>query len=410
MENKKDLAHLITLESGKTLTESTVEVMYGASFLEFYAEQIRALHGEVITDPRSIQRQMIVLREPVGVAGLITPWNFPIAMILRKASPALVVGCSTVLKPGEDTPLSALALAKLLTEGTDIPPGVLNVVTSSRANAPEIGRTMSVSDKVGIVSVTGSSHTGKVLMEQAAPTIKRLSFELGGNAPFIVFESADVDKAVAGCMDSKFRNSGQTCVCANRIFVHETIHDEFVEKLTARVAALRVGNGMEKGVQIGPLINERAVEKVAGLVDATVALGATVTTGGKRWEGRPTFYEPTVLTGVTNDMPAAAEEIFGPVAPVLKFKTEEEVIAQANSVNMGLASYFYSEDHRQIWRVGQLLQYGIVGANESLCNTDVSPSSGRKQSGLGVEGSHHGLNEYVELKYICMGGNHGLKV
>ncbi|XP_065183680.1 succinate-semialdehyde dehydrogenase [NADP(+)] GabD-like [Sycon ciliatum] len=412
MERRQELASLIVLEMGKPLAQALGEVDYGASFIQYYAEQVKRLHGEIIPDPRSNQRKLLLQWEPLGVAGLITPWNFPIAMITRKAASALAVGCTTVLKPSEDTPLSAMALAELWSIIPDSPAGVFNVVPCSRARAAEVGSVLCTHDAVGAVSVTGSTRTGKIVMQQSASTLKRMSLELGGNAPLIVFPSANMDLAVAGCMATKFRNSGQTCICANRIYVHEAVYDEFVEKLSDKIHQLKTGDGFEQGVDIGPLVNERAVEKIEALMKESVRTGAQVLIGGERAEKGSCLFQPTLVTNVTSSTACAREEIFGPVASIIKFgegmslrESEENVLQQANAGTAGLAAYFFTEDYRQMWRVSQRLQYGIVGANEAAVTMDVAPSSGRKESGLGSEGSHHGFSDYVEIKYICMGGN-----
>lgn len=392
-----DLTMLLTLEQGKSLTEARGEIIYGASFISWFAEEARRAYGEVIPSHKPGAR-LLTIRQPVGVVGAITPWNFPNAMITRKLGPALAAGCTVVLKPAEATPLSALALA-VLAERAGIPAGVINIVTGDPA---AIGATLTASPTVRKISFTGSTRVGRLLMAQSADTVKRLSLELGGNAPFIVFDDADLGPAVAGAMASKYRNSGQTCVCANRFFVEDGIHDAFVAKLVEAVGNLKVGNGCDAGINQGPLINEAAVAKVAELVEDAVQKGATLVTGGKRHALGGCFYEPTVLTGITGDMRIAHEEIFGPVAAIQRFKGEEEVLRLANDTEFGLAAYFYSRDLGRIWRVAEGLESGMVGVNDGLISTEVAPFGGVKQSGLGREGSAHGLDEYMEVKYISI--------
>lgn len=398
-EAKDDLAMLMTTEQGKPLAEALGEAAYGASFLELYAEEAKRVYGEMIPTHRHDGR-IVVAREAVGVVGAITPWNFPMAMITRKVAPAIAVGCTVVCKPAPDTPLTALALAELA-ERAGIPKGVFNVVTG---DAPAIGGELTSNPLVRAIAFTGSTAVGKLLMEQSAATVKRVSLELGGNAPFIVFNDADLDKAVQGAMASKFRNTGQTCVCANRILVQEGVYDTFAEKLASEVMKMKVGQGTEVGVMQGPLINERALAKVEAHVKDAVGQGANIVTGGKRHELGGTFYEPTVLTNASTKMLLTKEETFGPVAALFNFKTEEEVIEIANDTPSGLAAYFYSRDIGRCWRVAEALEFGLVGVNEGVISTEVAPFGGYKESGLGREGSHHGIDDFVEIKYMFMGG------
>eukprot|EP01135_Chromosphaera_perkinsii_P012057 Nk52_evm20s2578 gene=Nk52_evmTU20s2578 len=402
VESKNDLGTILTAEAGKPLAEARGEIMYGSSFIEWFAEEGKRTYGQLIPETDKSKR-FLVKREPIGVCGIITPWNFPNAMITRKAGAALAAGCSIVARPAEDTPLSALAIAELA-ERAGIPPGVFNVVTSSRDNASAIGKELSSNSLVKKLSFTGSTSVGKILMKQSSDTVKKLSLELGGNAPFIVFEDADIDMAVRGLMNSKFRNSGQTCVCANRVFVHEDVHDEFVEKFTHEVERLKVGDGMEKGVSQGPLINESAVEKVDLLVQDALQKGALATTGGERHPLGGNFYSPTVLMNCDLTMMVSSAEIFGPIAPIFKFAEEDEVVQWANNVPVGLASYFYTNNLQRGFRVADALEYGMVGFNEGLISSEVAPFGGVKESGLGREGSFCGIDEYLEYKYICMGG------
>jgi succinate-semialdehyde dehydrogenase / glutarate-semialdehyde dehydrogenase len=397
--NTDDIATIMTAEQGKPLAEAKGEVAYAASFVEFFSEEARRLNGEVIPTHRPDHR-IIVQKQPIGVCAAITPWNFPAAMITRKCSPAIAVGCTTVVKPAPETPLTALALAELA-HRAGLPAGVLNIITG---DAAPIGKTWCEHPTVRFIGFTGSTPVGKLLMAQAASTVKRVGLELGGNAPFIVFDDADVDAAVEGAMASKYRNMGQTCVCANRLYVHEKVHDEFVAKFTAKVKELKVGNGFDAGVTQGPLIKAAAVDKVVRHVEDALAKGAKVETGGKRSALGQTFYEPTVLSGVTRDMIVTQEETFGPVAPVYKFKTEDEVIALANDQPFGLASYFYGRDIGRIFRVAEALEFGMVGINTGMVGVDVAPFGGVKESGLGREGSHHGVEEFVELKLMMLGG------
>jgi succinate-semialdehyde dehydrogenase/glutarate-semialdehyde dehydrogenase len=398
-QHADDLARIMTAEQGKPLAEARGEVVYAASFLEWYAEEGRRAYGETIPTHDATKR-LLVLRQPIGVCAAITPWNFPIAMITRKVAPALAAGCPVVIKPAEQTPLSALAAAELALRA-GMPPGVLNVLSADAARSIDIGRVLCGSDTVRHLSFTGSTEVGRILAAQCAPTVKKLSLELGGNAPFIVFDDADLDSAVEGAIVSKYRNAGQTCVCANRLYVQAGVHDAFVDKLAARVAQLRVGNGFEAGVAIGPLIDAHALAKVERHVADAMAQGARVVTGGARQGER--FYAPTVLAGATAAMLCAREETFGPVAPVFRFETEAEVVALANATEYGLASYFYSRDIGRIFRVAEALEYGMVGINTGLISTAEVPFGGVKQSGLGREGARQGLDEYLEAKYLCLG-------
>jgi succinate-semialdehyde dehydrogenase / glutarate-semialdehyde dehydrogenase len=397
MSAQEDLAQIMTAEQGKPLAESRGEVVYGASFIEFFAEEARRVHGETIPSPFPNGR-IVVIRQPVGVVAAITPWNFPNAMITRKCGPAIAVGCAFVCKPASETPLSALALAELA-HRAGIPPGVFSVVTGS---AKEIGAEMTSNDLVRALNFTGSTEIGRLLMAQCAPTIKKLGLELGGNAPFIVFDDADLDAAVTGAMASKYRNAGQTCVCANRILVQEGVYDAFAEKLAAAAKKLNVGDGAQQGITTGPLINKAAVVKVQEHIDDAVKKGAKLMLGGKALGGN--FFEPTLLRDVTTDMIITREETFGPVAPLFKFKTEQEAIEMANATEFGLACYFYTRDIGRVWRVGEALEYGMVGINEGIMSTAEAPFGGIKQSGIGREGSVHGVDEYVEMKYMLMGG------
>ncbi len=397
MENQEDLAQIMTAEQGKPLGESRGEIAYGASFIEFFAEEAKRVYGETIPVPMANSRA-VVIKQPIGVVAAITPWNFPNAMITRKAGPALAAGCAFVVKPAAETPLSALALAELA-ERAGIPAGVFSVLTGK---ASEIGGEMTSNPIVKAVTFTGSTEIGRMLMAQCSTTVKRVGLELGGNAPFIVFDDADLDAAVAGAMASKYRNNGQTCVCANRILVQEGVYDKFADKLSAAVAKLNVGNGVGEGVTTGPLINGAAVKKVQEHIADAIAKGGKVTLGGKALGGN--FFEPTIITGVTRDMAVAREETFGPVAPLFMFKTEAEAIEMANATEFGLACYFYTRDIGRIWRVGEALEYGMVGINEGLISTAEVPFGGMKESGIGREGSAHGMEEYVEIKYMLMGG------
>lgn len=403
IQNKDELAKIITAESGKPLKEAQGEILYSAFFLEWFSEEARRVYGDIIYTSAKDKRGL-VLKQPVGVASIITPWNFPSAMITRKVGAALAAGCTVVVKPAEDTPYSALALAQLANQA-GIPPGVYNVIPCSRTKAKEVGEVLCTDPLVSKISFTGSTATGKILLHHAANSVKRVSMELGGLAPFIVFDSANVDQAVAGAMASKFRNAGQTCVCSNRFLVQRGIHDSFVTKFAeAMKKSLRVGNGFEEGTTQGPLINEKAVEKVEKHVNDAVAKGATVVTGGKRHQSGGNFFEPTLLSNVTRDMLCITEETFGPLAPVIKFDKEEEAVAIANAADVGLAGYFYSQDPAQIWRVAEQLEVGMVGVNEGLISSVECPFGGVKQSGLGREGSKYGIDEYLEVKYVCYGG------
>ncbi|XP_075441698.1 succinate-semialdehyde dehydrogenase, mitochondrial isoform X1 [Ascaphus truei] len=403
IQNKEDLAKIITAENGKPMKEAVGEIVYAANFLEWFSEEARRIYGDVLSVPMK-DRRALVLKQPVGVVTIITPWNFPSAMITRKVGAALAAGCTVIVKPAEDTPLSALALAELAHQA-GIPAGVYNVVPCSREKAPAVGKALCTDPLVAKISFTGSTATGKILLRYAADSVKRVSMELGGHAPFIVFDSANVDQAVAGALASKFRNSGQTCVCTNKFLVQEGIHDIFVQKLSELIKKeLHVGNGFEEGVTQGPLINEKAVQKVEQHVGDAVSQGARIETGGKRHDLGKNFYEPTLLSNVTTNMLCIQEETFGPLAPVIKFNTEEEAVAIANSANVGLAGYFYSQDPAQIWRVAERLEVGMVGVNEGLISAVECPFGGVKQSGLGREGSKYGIDEYLDIKYVCFGG------
>ncbi|KAJ8291030.1 hypothetical protein GJAV_G00020590 [Gymnothorax javanicus] len=400
-QHKEDLAKLITAECGKPMKEALGEMAYSSSFLEWFSEEATRVYGDMVPS-HTQDRKIILLKQPVGVASIITPWNFPSAMITRKVGAALAAGCTVVVKPAEDTPLSALALAELAAQA-GIPAGVFNVVPCSRESTPSVGEILCTDPMVAKVSFTGSTATGKILLKHAAGTVKRVSMELGGHAPFIVFDSADIDRAVTAAMASKFRNSGQTCVCANRFLVQSGIHDQFVEKLgKAMDAELHLGHGFEPKTTQGPLINVRAAEKVEHQISDAVSQGATVLRGGKRLEG--SFMEPTLLTDVSTKMLCMREETFGPLVPVIKFDTEEEALMIANASHVGLAGYFFSRDVSQIWRVAEKLEVGMVGVNEGLISTSVATFGGVKQSGLGREGSKYGIDEYLEIKYMCFGG------
>jgi succinate-semialdehyde dehydrogenase/glutarate-semialdehyde dehydrogenase len=402
MANLDDLATLMTAEQGKPLAESQGEISYAASFIEWFAEEGKRVYGDTIPSPWN-DRRLVVVKEPVGVCCAITPWNFPAAMITRKAGPALAAGCTMVVKPAESTPLSAFALA-VLAERAGIPGGVFNVLTG---DPKAIGGEMTSNPDVRKITFTGSTEVGRLLMRQSADTIKKLSFELGGNAPLIVFDDADLEAAVEGTINSKFRNTGQTCVCANRLYVQDGVYDAFAEKLVAAVKQLRVGNGFEAGVAQGPLIDQAAVEKVEEHISDAVSKGARVLLGGKRHSLGGTFFEPTVLAEVTAEMKIAREETFGPVAPLFRFYKDEDATQFSNDTEFGLASYFYSRDVGRIWRVAEDLEYGMVGINTGLISTEVVPFGGMKQSGIGREGSHYGIDEYIEVKYLCFGGLDG---
>jgi succinate-semialdehyde dehydrogenase/glutarate-semialdehyde dehydrogenase len=399
MASQEDLAQLMTAEQGKPLTESRGEIAYGASFIEWFAEEGKRTYGDVIPSPWADKRAL-VMKQPIGVCAMITPWNFPNAMITRKAGPALAAGCTVVIKPAEQTPFSALAMAELA-ERAGIPKGVFNVITGDAAT---IGKELCANPKVRKLSFTGSTEVGRILMRQSADTIKKLSLELGGNAPFIVFDDADLDAAVEGALASKYRNAGQTCVCANRIYVQDGVYDKFAAKLTEKVKGFKVGPGNEPGVVIGPLIDEQGVKKVESHVADAVKKGAKIVLGGKRDERGGLFFQPTVIANVTPDMIVSYEETFGPVAPLIRFKTEDEVIKLANNTEFGLAGYFYSRDVGRIFRVAEQMETGIVGANVGIISTEVAPFGGVKQSGLGREGSKYGIEEYLEVKYVLIGG------
>ena len=399
LTHQEDLARLMTAEQGKPLAEARGEIAYAAAYIEWYAEEAKRAYGDVIPSPFK-DRQIVVTKEPVGVCAAITPWNFPAAMITRKVAPALAAGCTIVLKPAEQTPLSALALAELAARA-GVPAGVFSVVTGKAA---AIGGVMTASPTVRKLTFTGSTPIGQLLMQQCAGTVKKLSLELGGNAPFIVFDDADLDAAVAGALTSKYRNTGQTCVCTNRILVQDGIYDAFASRLAEAVASLRVGNGLEDGVTQGPLIDEAAVSKVEELVHDALAKGARLLTGGRRHALGRTWYEPTVLADVTPAMQVAREEIFGPVAPLFRFRSEEQALHMANDTEFGLAAYFFTKDHARVWRVSRQLEYGMVGINTGLISTEVAPFGGVKLSGIGREGSRHGLDEYLETKYLALGG------
>ena len=398
-QHADDLAALMTAEQGKPLAESKGEVVYGASFIDWFAEEARRVYGETIPTTDNNKRYLVI-KQPTGVCAAITPWNFPIAMITRKVAPALAAGCPVVIKPAEQTPLCALAVAELA-QRAGMPPGVLNVITADADNSVAVGKVLCASDTVRHLSFTGSTEVGRILAAQCAPTIKKLSLELGGNAPFIVFDDADVDSAVEGAMVSKYRNAGQTCVCANRLYVQAGVYEEFIDKLAVKVRGIKVGNGFDAGVSQGPLIDAAAIAKVERHVADAIAKGATLVTGGKKIGER--YFEPTVLGNATSAMLCATEETFGPVAPVFRFHTEDEAVAMANCTEFGLASYFYSRDIGRIFRVGEALEYGMVGVNTGLISTAEVPFGGVKQSGLGREGSHHGIDDYLEIKYLCLG-------
>jgi succinate-semialdehyde dehydrogenase/glutarate-semialdehyde dehydrogenase len=399
MANQEDLAQILTAEQGKPLAEARGEIAYGASFIEWFAEEGKRAYGEIIPTHQA-DRRVLVIKQPIGVSAMITPWNFPNAMITRKAAPALAAGCTVVLKPAEQTPLSALALAELA-ERAGIPKGVFNIVTG---DAPAIGKELCANPKVRKLSFTGSTEVGRILMRQSADTIKKLSLELGGNAPFIVFDDADLDAAVEGALASKYRNAGQTCVCANRLYVQDGVYETFAAKLADKVKGFKVGAGNEPGVVIGPLIDEQGLKKVEAHVADALSKGAKTVLGGKRHSLGGLFFQPTVLTGVTPEMVVSYEETFGPVAPLIRFKTEEEVIRLANNTEFGLSGYFYSRDIGRVWRVAEQMEAGIVGANVGIISTEIAPFGGVKQSGLGREGSKYGLEEYMEIKYILVGG------
>ena len=399
MANQDDLARIMTAEQGKPFAEAKGEIAYGASFVEWFAEEAKRINGETLPTFDN-NRRLIIVKQPIGVCAAITPWNFPLAMITRKVAPALAAGCTVIIKPAELTPLTALAAAELA-QRAGIPAGVLNMITADSDNSIAIGKVLCASSVVRHISFTGSTEVGRILMAQSAPTVKKMSLELGGNAPFIVFDDADIDSAVEGAMASKYRNAGQTCVCANRFYVQDGVYDAFISKFSAKVKALKVGNGFEDGVMQGPLIEDAAVAKVVRHVADAVAKGGKVMVGGNKLPGQ--FFEPTVLADATADMLCAKEETFGPFAPVFRFKTEKEAVDAANATEFGLASYFYSRDVGRIFRVSEALEYGMVGINVGILATEHVPFGGVKQSGLGREGSHHGMDDYVEIKYLCIG-------
>jgi succinate-semialdehyde dehydrogenase/glutarate-semialdehyde dehydrogenase len=399
MAHRDDLARIMTAEQGKPFPEAKGEVSYGASFVEWFAEEAKRVNGETLPSWDN-NRRLMVIKQPIGVCAAITPWNFPLAMITRKVAPALAAGCPVIIKPAELTPLTALAAAELAVRA-GIPAGVINIITADADNSIAVGKVFCASDTVRHISFTGSTEVGRILMAQSAPTVKKLSLELGGNAPFIVFDDADLDSAVEGAMVSKYRNAGQTCVCANRIYVQDGVYDQFVQKFAAKVKEVKVGNGFEDGVSQGPLIEDAAVEKVQRHVADAVAKGGKVVVGGKKLQGQ--FFEPTVVSEAKADMLCATEETFGPFAPVFRFKTEQEVVDAANNTIFGLATYFYTRDVGRIFRVSEALEYGMVGINVGVLATEHVPFGGVKQSGLGREGSHHGMDDYVELKYLCLG-------
>ena len=400
MSNQEDLAMLMTAEQGKPLAEARGEVGYGASFIEWFAEEGKRTYGDVIPTPAN-DRRILVIKQPIGVVASITPWNFPIAMITRKCAPALAAGCPVVIKPAAETPLSALAIAELADQA-GIPKGIINVIVGT--NSSEIGLALTDSKIVRKLSFTGSTAVGKILTRNCADTMKKVSMELGGNAPFIVFDDADLDAAVAGAMISKFRNTGQTCVCTNRFLVQEGIYEEFVKRLADAVKTLNVGNGMDEGVNQGPLISLKALDKVKDHLSDAVDRGAVIVAGGKPHQNGGTMFEPTVVSNVDSSMKIASEETFGPLAPIFKFSIEQEAIDMANDTEFGLASYFFTNDINRIWRVSEALEYGMVGVNEGVISNEVAPFGGVKESGLGREGSHYGIDDFLELKYICMGG------
>jgi succinate-semialdehyde dehydrogenase/glutarate-semialdehyde dehydrogenase len=399
MANQEDLGRIMTAEQGKPFAEAKGEVAYGASFVEWFAEEAKRVNGETLPQFDN-NRRLMVLKQPIGVCAAITPWNFPLAMITRKVAPALAAGCPVVIKPAELTPLTALAAAELAIRA-GIPAGVVNIITADSDNSIAIGKVFCSSDIVRHISFTGSTEVGRILMAQSAPSIKKLALELGGNAPFIVFDDADIDSAVEGAMASKYRNAGQTCVCANRIYVQDAVYDEFVQKFSAKVKTLKVGNGFDEGVVQGPLIEDAAVEKVARHVQDAISKGGKVMAGGHKLDGQ--FFEPTVIADATADMLCAREETFGPFAPVFRFHKEQEAVDAANNTEFGLASYFYSRDIGRIYRVSEALEYGMVGINAGVIATEHVPFGGVKQSGLGREGSSHGMDEYLEMKYLCLG-------
>jgi succinate-semialdehyde dehydrogenase/glutarate-semialdehyde dehydrogenase len=403
MANQDDLARIMTAEQGKPFAEAKGEIAYGASFVEWFAEEAKRVNGETLPQFDN-NRRLMVIKQPIGVCAAITPWNFPLAMITRKVAPALAAGCTVIIKPAELTPLTALAAAELAIRA-GIPSGVLNMITADAANSITVGKVICASDVVRHISFTGSTEVGRILMAQSAPTVKKMSLELGGNAPFIVFDDADIDSAVEGAFASKYRNAGQTCVCSNRFYVQSGVYDQFVEKFAAKVRTAKVGNGFDEGVNQGPLIEEAALVKVQRHVEDALAKGGRVLVGGNRLSGMGSgqFFEPTVVADASADMLCAREETFGPFAPVFKFSTEQEAVHAANNTEFGLASYFYTRDMGRIYRVGEALEYGMVGVNVGILATEHVPFGGVKQSGLGREGSHHGMDDYVEIKYLCIG-------
>jgi len=398
MANQEDLAILMTVEQGKPLVESRGEVAYGASFIEWFAEEAKRVYGDTIP-AQSPDRRIVVIKQPIGVCAAVTPWNFPNAMITRKAGPALGAGCTMVIKPASQTPYSALALCELA-ERAGVPKGVLSVVTGTSG---PIGKELTTHPLVRKFTFTGSTEVGKLLMQQCASTVKKVSLELGGNAPFIVFDDADIDSAVDGAMASKYRNSGQTCVCANRMFIQEGVYEQFAKKLGAKVGAMKVGNGLEAGVVQGPLIDMKGVEKVEEHIADALQKGARIVTGGKRHDKGGSFFQPTVLADVTPSMKITHEETFGPVAPLYRFKTEDELIKLANDTEFGLAAYFYSRDIGRVWRIAEAIESGLIGINVGIISTEVAPFGGMKESGIGREGSKYGMDEFLEVKYLCMG-------
>jgi succinate-semialdehyde dehydrogenase / glutarate-semialdehyde dehydrogenase len=400
IDNKIDLGAILSAEQGKPLVEAEAEIIYGANYIEWFAEEAKRVYGDVIPGP-SADKRVLVIKQSVGVVSAITPWNFPSAMITRKAAPALAAGCTFIVKPAQETPLSALALAQLA-EQAGIPAGVFNVVAGNQSR--EIGNVLTGDARIQKFSFTGSTAVGKVLLKQCADTVKKTSMELGGNAPFIVFDDADIEQAVTGAMVSKFRNAGQTCVCTNRVMVQAGVYEGFVASLVERVNTLHLGRGDQSNTTIGPLINEKAANDVESLVNAAVAHGAEVLIGGGKSSLGSCFYQPTVLANVTPDMAVAREEIFGPVAPIIKFDTEQEAIALANDTDVGLASYIYTRDIGRVWRVSEALEYGMVGINEGIISNEMAPFGGVKESGMGREGSKYGIEDYLEIKYLCMGG------
>jgi len=402
MENQEDLAYIMTAENGKSITEAKGEVAYGASFIEWFSEEGKRAYGDIVPTAQASKRTFVI-KQPVGVCGLITPWNFPNAMITRKAGAALAAGCTVVIKPAQETPFSALALAELSIKA-GVPPGVINIITSTKEHTAKIGEELCTNPTVQKISFTGSTRVGQLLMKQCSSTLKRMSLELGGDAPFIVFDDANIDMAIQGALASKYRNSGQTCVCANRIFVQKKIYKEFAQKLVEKVNSFKIGHGFEPGVNQGPLIHEAGFEKVKSLVDDAISKGAEILTGGKPHSLGGNFFQPTVLTNLNKNMEITRTEIFGPVAALHSFETEDEVIKMANDTSHGLAGYFYTENVTRAWRIAEKMEVGLVGINEGIISSEVAPFGGIKLSGFGVEGSKYGLDEYLNVKYICLGG------